>query len=98
MIAQYFNKSRPHRRWFVIDPESREVLISLCEIVKAQALYLNSIQTGMVRIFEIAKEEIPTFEARYTERVKSDLFYKEYAGAREQLQTLSSLLEKLRKP
>jgi hypothetical protein len=79
------------------DSETREVLISLCETVKAQVLYLNSIQTGMVRVFEVLKEEIPTFAERYTQRASTDLFYKEYAGAREQLGTLAALLERLRK-
>ena len=37
------------------DPEMREVLIALCDLVKIEFQYFSSLQTGMVRIYEVHK-------------------------------------------
>lgn len=76
----------------------RDVLIALCDLVKIEFQYLSSLQTGMVRIYEVLKEENPGFAERYIQRANTDLFYREYPGAREQLEKLAALLEKLQKP
>jgi hypothetical protein len=80
-----------------MDTETKEVLVAFGEIVKTQYMYLSSMHTGIVKIFDSLKATVPDFEKHYYQHSQVEIIYRDYPGAKEQLETLSVLLERLRK-
>jgi hypothetical protein len=80
-----------------MEAEIRDALIAFGEIVKTQYMYLSSMHTGLVKIFDSLKATVPGFVDHYNQHSQTEIVYRDYPGAKEQLETLGVLLEKLRK-
>jgi len=50
-----------------------------------------------VKIFDALKATVPLFENYYNQHSQTEIIYRDYPGAKEQLETLSALLERLQK-
>lgn len=78
----------------MIDSETREALIAVCETLKAEFRYLASLQRALVGLYEAVKSEIPNVEARYREQA---IQIREHPGTVEQIQLIDALQKQLEK-
>jgi hypothetical protein len=79
----------------VIDSETREALIAVCETLKAEFRYLGALQNSHVRLYEAVKVEMPKIEKRY--RGRSPAGIREHPGTAAQIQLIDALLKQLKK-
>jgi hypothetical protein len=79
----------------MIDSETREVLIAVCETLQAEFRYLGALQNSHVRFYEAVKKELPEIEKAYRENPPANI--RDHPGTAERIQLIDALLEKLRK-
>ena len=72
----------------------RKILITICEILKAEYKYLASLHRGQIATYEALKKELPEIEIRYTAEAEQ-VFGQEYPGTAENVQQLDALLQQL---
>jgi len=80
----------------VIDSETREALIAVCETLKAEFRYLGALQNSHVRFYEAVKAEMPKIEKHY--RDLSPVGIQNHPGTAEHIRLIDALLEQLKKP
>jgi hypothetical protein len=71
------------------------VLIAVCETLKAEFVYLGSLQNSHVRLYEAVKREIPEIEKLYRDLPITAIA--EHPKTAEQIQLIDALLLKLQK-
>lgn len=78
------------------DSDTRESLITICEVLKEEFLYLASLNSAMRSLFGALKQQLPNFEAHYKDQGAS--FGGTSPEMREKIEQLDALLQQLRKP
>jgi hypothetical protein len=78
----------------MIDFETRQALIAICETLKLQSMYLAALHRSVVRMYEATKMEMPSFEPAYD---ATNPEMQEYPGNAELLRKVDALLSQLKK-
>ena len=78
----------------MMDFETHQTLIVICETLKMQALYSASLHHSAVRLFEALKKELPNLGQAY-DSVNPEI--RDYPGSAELLQKVDALLAQLKK-
>jgi hypothetical protein len=78
-----------------MEHETRDVLIAICETLKAEYLFLASLQSSHVLFFEAVKRELPSVEQTYRDTPMTTT--SEPPVIDERIRLIDLLLTKLRK-
>ncbi len=78
----------------MIDPETREVLINVCEAVKADLRYLLALHRSLAALYDAIKRDHPEIQQAYQEEATP---IREHPEAHETLDRVDELLQQLRK-
>jgi hypothetical protein len=79
-----------------MEQETRDVLIAICETLRAEFVYLGALQNSHVRFYDAVKKKIPEIEQYYRDLPMTTIA--EHPKTAEQIQLIDALLKKLRTP